>query len=365
MRALLAETLAQSDIVVATGGLGPTQDDLTKEIIADVLGAELVLDEKALADIEGFFKRFGNEMTENNRKQAYLPAGCRIYYNEVGTAPGFCLEKDGKAVIALPGPPRELKHLYEKWVRPWLTEKTNASIYNKVLRFYGIGESTLETKLAPVIEGQTDPTVATYAKEGEVSVRVASKRATVEEAAVAVQETIDKIYQIAGKYLYSTEDQELHEVVASRLLACGGTLASAESCTGGMFAERILSVPGMSASYLAGLVTYSNEMKTELLGVPAALIEKHGAVSEEVASAMATGVKARTGADYAVAVTGVAGPDGGSEAKPVGSCWISLAQKGMVITLPFETRDRGRQWNRNIFVLAMLDLLNKALLRQL
>ncbi|MDR3072533.1 MAG: competence/damage-inducible protein A [Clostridiales Family XIII bacterium] len=361
VRAILKRALDESDLVITTGGLGPTQDDLTKEIIAEVIDVPLIQDEKTIQELEAFFLRRGAPMTENNRKQALMPENAQVFYNPVGTAPGFLSEVGEKTIMALPGPPREMKALFDLWVRPWLNEKTQATIFYKILRFYGIGESALETKLLPIIEGQTDPTIATYAKDGECTVRVASKRAREEDAIYAVAETIEKIRELVGEYLYSTENMELHEVVAQKLIARSVTLSTAESCTGGMFADRLLSVPGMSASFLSGWIVYSNESKTELLGVSKELIEKKGSVSEDVAIAMATGARTRAQSDIAISVTGVAGPDGGSESKPIGGCWIAVASKGKISTFYFEARNLGRAYNRSVFTLAMLDVLNKTL----
>ncbi|MDR1028596.1 MAG: CinA family nicotinamide mononucleotide deamidase-related protein, partial [Clostridiales Family XIII bacterium] len=203
LKAVLEHALRETELVITTGGLGPTQDDLTKEVIAEVMGAELMLDEAVLSSIEGFFRRVGYEMTDNNRKQAYIPEGASVFYNDVGTAPGFVSERDGGIVIALPGPPRELKHLFEKDVLPYLRRRTDGVIRYKILRFYGIGESALETALTPLIDAQTDPTIATYAKEGECSLRLASKRDTEAEAMAAIEEMEDKVKALAGEFLYS------------------------------------------------------------------------------------------------------------------------------------------------------------------
>jgi nicotinamide-nucleotide amidase len=231
-----------------------------------------------------------------------------------------------------------------------------------MFRFYGIGESKLETELAPLIDGQTDPTFATYAKEGECSLRVASKRTTIEEAKSAVLEAGDKVRVIVGDYLYSDDDEELYEVVVRRLLEKGLSISTAESCTGGMFASTLISYVGASAVFDRGFVTYSNESKTRELAVPAAMIDEHGAVSEEVAAAMAKGAFKRAGTDIAMAVTGVSGPDGGTEEKPVGMSWIAIADRGGVITKKYRRmKDRGRNANRRVTVLAMLDMLNRYL----
>jgi nicotinamide-nucleotide amidase len=325
--------------------------------VAEALGARLVPDERALAEIEGFFGRIGRPMTDNNRKQAMLPEGATVFYNTRGTAPGFTLEKDGRTAIALPGPPSELTAMFESDVIPYLEGRAGAAIRHRMLRFYGIGESQLETGLKELIDGQTDPTFATYAKEGECSLRIASKRPTREEAEEAVARAERDVLAIVGKYLYSDADEELRTVTARALVESGRTLATAESCTGGLFASALVSYPGVSAAFDRGYITYSNEAKTEALGVPPALIGEHGAVSEEVAAAMATGAREAAGADIGVSVTGVAGPDGGTDEKPVGLAWMAIADASGVRTYRHFGRDRGRDANRRVVVLAMLDML--------
>jgi nicotinamide-nucleotide amidase len=362
MRETLASAVSETDLVITTGGLGPTQDDLTKEIIAEIMGARLARDDRALAEIESFFRRAGRAMTDNNRKQAMTPEGATVFYNARGTAPGFAMEKDGKVIIALPGPPSELKAMFEADVIPYLERRTDAVISHRTLRFYGIGESQLETDLRPLIDGQTDPTFATYAKEGECSLRIASKRRTRGEAEAAVERAEREVLAIAGNHMYSDRDEELRTVTARLLLESGLTLASAESCTGGLFASALVSYPGVSAVFDRGYVTYSNEAKISALGVSASLIEAHGAVSEEVAAAMAAGAREAAGVDLGIAVTGIAGPDGGTEDKPVGFAWMALAGADGVKTRRHAGIDRGRDANRRIATLAMLNLLYRHLM---
>jgi nicotinamide-nucleotide amidase len=363
MRETLDLALKDADIVLTSGGLGPTQDDLTKEIIAERMGARLALDERALDEIATFFARIGRGMTDNNRKQAMLPEGATVFYNEVGTAPGFALEKGGKTVIALPGPPSELRRMFERSAMPFLEGRSDAVIYHKLLRFFGIGESQLETDLAPLIDGQTDPTIATYASTGECSLRIASKRPTREEARAAVEETEKAVLAIVGKYMYSDRGEELCEVVAKKLLEKGLTLSSAESCTGGLFASTLLSHPGISAAYDRGFITYGNESKTAELGVAPELIERCGAVSPEVAAAMAEGARAAAGTDIGISVTGVAGPDGGTAEKPVGLAYIAVADAAGSIVKEHKSRDHGRDYNRKVATLAMFGILHRHLFR--
>jgi nicotinamide-nucleotide amidase len=361
MRDALRRALDETDLVIASGGLGPTQDDMTKEIIAEVAGARLIPDDRALAEIASFFEKIGREMTDNNRKQALLPEGATVFYNARGTAPGFAIEFGGKTVIALPGPPSELIAMFESSVISYLGTRTDAAIYHRMLRFYGVGESQLETDLSGLIDGQTDPTFATYAKEGECSLRIASKRRTLAEAEAAVETAEREVLAIAGDYMYSDRDEELSAVAARLLLESGLTLSSAESCTGGLFASSLISYPGISDVFDRGYITYGNEAKTEDLGVPASLIESLGAVSEEVAAAMAEGCREAAGTDIAVSVTGVAGPGGGTESKPVGLAWMAIADADGVVTRRLLSRNKGRDVNRSVAVLAMLDMLRKYL----
>lgn len=358
VRDTLKMALEQTDLVISTGGLGPTQDDLTKEIISETMGEKLVLNEETMDNLTTFFKKYNREMTENNIKQAYVPENSTVFVNDAGTAPGFAIEKHNKIVIAMPGPPREMKYMFEKYGFPLLESKTNGFLRYKLLRMYGIGESALETELKNLIDSQTDPTLATYAKEGEVSLRVASRRKTVDEADAAVSEMVSKVKDIVGSYIYSEDDEDLNVVVGNKLIKYGLSLASAESCTGGMFAKTITDVPGISHVFNRGFVTYSNEAKIDELGVSALTLEKHGAVSDVTAVEMAIGAREVSDVDIGVSVTGVAGPGGGTDEKPVGLCYICVSYGDEDVVRKISTRDRGRYWNRNYFCLAMYNLIN-------
>lgn len=347
------------DIVLTTGGLGPTQDDLTKEVACKVMGDELIMKEDVLEELIAMFKRNNRIMTDNNRKQAEMPSRAVVFRNDAGTAPGFALEKDGKYIICMPGPPREMTRMFEKTVKPFLQDMSNQVIHYKMVRTFGIGESQLETELLGIIDGQTDPTIATYAKEGESSVRIASKRNTLEEAENAVNEMLARVEECIGQYIYSTDDEELVEVVCKKLMDKGLTLSSAESCTGGMFAASVTNVAGVSACFDRGIVTYSNQAKMDELGVSAETLEKYGAVSAETAMEMAAGLAKVSGSDVCVSVTGIAGPGGGSEEKPVGLVYVGLYYNGEVSYKELRLRNIGRKWIRQVSVLNMLDLINK------
>ncbi len=349
----LADAFTYTDLVIMTGGLGPTQDDLTKEMVAEYMGVEMHLDERVVDDLNAIFAKRGGNMPENNMKQAYLPDGCTPFYNASGTAPGFALEKDGKVAICLPGPPREMKWLFENGVRDYLEKFMEKKMVYRVIRTIGIGESDLEMLLMPLIDGQTDPTIATYAKEGECTLRVASQRDSEEEASAAVDEMTERVRKLAGEYIYSLENEELNEVVVRILKEKGLTIASSESCTGGLFAAAITDVAGASDVISSSYVTYSNESKIKELGVPAETIERFGVVSKETAEAMAAGTKKRSGADIAVSITGFAGPesDPGHEA---GEAYIGYAVGDIKGHIEVHTSRNFRTWNRRYFTLRML-----------
>ena len=353
LRAKLSEAFEATDLVLLTGGLGPTQDDLTKEIVAEYMGAELYRDEKVVEDLKTFFEKRGGHMADNNLKQAYLPVGCTPLYNASGTAPGFALSKDGKTAICFPGPPRELKWLFENGAKQYLEQFMEKKMFYRVIRTIGIGESDLETLLMPLIDGQTDPTIATYAKEGECSLRVASQRDTAEEAEAAVDEMTARINELAGRYIYSYDDEELVEVVVRLLREKHLTVAAAESATGGKFAAAITDVAGASEVMKYSYVTYSNEAKISMVGVPAETIDTYGVVSPETAEAMAAGAKKASGADIAVSVTGYAGPDA-DEGHNAGEAYIGYAYEGKSGSVPVNTSRNMRKWNRNYFMLRML-----------
>ncbi len=351
--------LENSDIVITTGGLGPTQDDLTKEIVAKVMENELVLHKQSLEHIEHFFNRLKRVMTDNNIKQAYLPERAIVFENDAGTAPGFALESKGKIVVCLPGPPREMTHMFQKKVLSYLEKKSNSVIHYKMIRLFGIGESALEDALKDIISSQTDPTIATYAKEGEVAIRVTSKRKNRKEADEAVSDMIEKIRERIGEFIYSFEDEDLVHVVAKKLIERNISFSCAESCTGGLFAASLTEIPGISSVFDRGIVTYSNHAKIEELNVSEETIEKFGAVSFETALEMVEGLRAITDSRLCISVTGVAGPNGGTEEKPVGHVNMCAILDGEKVCNEYKVRAVNRNWNRNYTVLLMLNMINK------
>ncbi len=353
--------LDKCDLIIMTGGLGPTQDDLTKEVVAKVMNKPLILHRPSLERIEHFFNKINRIMTENNTKQALLPENAVIFDNDAGTAPGFALEIHDKIIVCLPGPPREMIHMFSKKVLPFLEEKSHHVIYYKMLRIFGLGESALEDKLKDMITEQTDPTIATYAKEGEVAIRVTSKRQNHNEAKSSVEGLVKAIKQRVGDYIYSYDDEELVDVVTKKLLAREISISCAESCTGGLFSANLTDIPGISSVFDRGLVTYSNKAKIEELGVNELTLDKFGAVSFEVAQEMMQGLRRATGSRLCVSVTGIAGPDGGTDDKPVGLVYMCAMLDDHKICKEFHMRAMSRSWNRNYTVLLMLDMVNKLL----
>ncbi len=359
MAEMIRLAFSDCDLVLTTGGLGPTQDDMTKEIACQVMGDALVLMDDVLAGLLQYFDNLGEEMTENNKKQAVMPSRAKVFDNETGSAPGFALEKDGKFIVCMPGPPGEMKPMFQNHVRPFLQEMSREVIYYRMVRVFGIGESRLETELLELIDGQSDPTLATYAKEGECALRIASKRRTLAEAEKAVDEMLKKVMALVGEYVYSCDDEELVEVVCRKLMEKKLTISCAESCTGGKFAAALTDIPGISACFQRGFVTYSNEAKIEQLGVSPETLERYGAVSEEIAREMAEGLARVSGSDLCVSVTGIAGPAGATEIKPVGLIYVGLWYQGRTQCRKIQTGDDDRSWNRQYAMLSMLDLVNR------
>ena len=322
---------SRADLIITTGGLGPTQDDLTKEMAAKYFNKELVVDEESLRYIENYFKKNGRDLKGGNRKQAYFPKGCYVLPNPNGTAPGAIIKEDNKIMVILPGPPREMKPMFENHVVPYLEKLTDNILVSKVLRVFGIGEGYMAEKIGDIIKNQTNPTVAPYAKEKDVTLRITAKATSKEEAIKLIEPVENKIKEILKDYVYGEgEKTTLEEVVGKRLISKNLTIAIAESCTGGLLASTLINFPGISQVFLEGCVTYSNEAKSNRLGVDKELLEKYGAVSEEVAKAMAEGIAKTSKSKIGVSTTGIAGPGGGTEDKPVGLVYAGLYIDGYV-----------------------------------
>jgi len=332
LAAALRISLGRSDVVFATGGLGPTKDDITAAVVAHVMGVNLVEDQTSAAKIRSFARDRGLTLLDSLLKQAVVPEGAQVVPNPVGTAPGFISTRDGRTAIALPGVPTEMKAMAEQTVLPYLAaraakEEGAAVILSRTLRLAGIGESQAEAEIGDLIASQTNPTIAPYAKTYEVHLRVTARAASREAAESLIAPVEARIRDRLGSYIYGADEEGLEAVIGGMLRSAGLTLAAAESCTGGLIGHRITNVPGSSDYFLAGLTTYSNDSKTRLLGVPAELIATHGAVSPEVAVAMAEGVRRAVGADVGVSTTGIAGPGGATPTKPLGLVHIGLSDK--------------------------------------
>ena len=326
LKAAVEVAKGRADIIITTGGLGPTCDDLTKNVLAECFGRKLVYDEASAQRIRDYFQRLhpGRPMTENNLQQAYLPEGCTIFSNDWGTAPGCAFEADGVRVIMLPGPPNECTPMFEHRAVPYLRALADGVIASRTLKIFGMGESAVEAKLRDRMNALTNPTLAPYAKTGEVELRITAKAATVEEARALIAPVEEEVRDMFGPLVYGADVASMEAVVLGLLKEKGLTLGTAESCTGGLVAKRMTDLPGSSAVFKGGVVSYTNEVKAGVLGVPQAMLDEFGAVSAQVARAMAQGARKVLGCDLAVSLTGVAGPDRDDQGNPVGLIYVAL-----------------------------------------
>lgn len=328
---VLSDAISRSDIVILSGGLGPTEDDLTKEVAAKVCGRELHADDHSMERIAEYFAHKDIIPTDNNWKQAMVPDGSIVMDNHNGTAPGIIIEAENYKVILLPGPPGELIPMFEESVIPYLNKLTPGVICSQTVKICGVSESKAETMVKDMIDSQTNPTIATYAKTGEVHIRVTASASDRKQAGKLIKPVVKELKSRFGYDIYTTEeDVTLEKAVVELLLANDLTVTCAESCTGGMLSARLINVPGVSGVYKSGLVTYSNKAKRLLLNVKKTTLQKHGAVSSQTAEQMAKGAAMLSKADVAVSLTGIAGPDGGTEEKPVGLVYIACSVKGTV-----------------------------------
>jgi nicotinamide-nucleotide amidase len=351
----------RANIVIATGGLGPTKDDLTKEIGAKYFGKELVLHEESLDYIKNFFDRLNRPMSEGNRKQAMFPEGSIIVANPNGTAPGCIIEENSKILIMMPGPPKEMTPMFEDSIVPYLQKFSDGVLVSKVLRVLGLGESGMAERVQDIIDNNTNPTVAPYAKDNEAILRITAKGKTKEEAKQLILPIEQEIRSRIGDDIYAEGETTVDAVVGEMLVKRNLTISTAESCTGGLLAGRLINYPGISSVFLEGAITYSNEAKIKRLGVKEETLEKYGAVSEETAREMAAGIAKAAGTDIGISVTGIAGPDGGTEEKPVGLVYLGLYIKGEVKTKKLSMFG-DRQKIRNRTVVSALDWLRRELL---
>ncbi|MGM9521852.1 MAG: competence/damage-inducible protein A [Oscillospiraceae bacterium] len=316
----------RADIIITTGGLGPTCDDLTKQTLAEAFGKKLIFDEQAAEEIRTYFSQrlHSHAMTDNNYQQALLPEGCVTFHNTCGTAPGCAFEADGTHVLMLPGPPRECLTMFKLSAVPYLSRLSSGEIHSHNIHIFGMGESSVEDKLRPLMLELHNPTLAPYAKEGEVRLRVTAKAASAREAEALMAPVIDKVRAVLGPVIYGIDTETLENTVFGLLKEQGKTFAAAESCTGGLVAKRLTDIPGVSSVFKGCAVTYANEAKADILGVDPKLIEEKGAVCREVAMQMAQGARSRFGADIAVGLTGIAGPASDDTEKELGLVYCAM-----------------------------------------
>ena len=363
LKEAVTAALSRADVVILTGGLGPTEDDLTKETCAEVLGCPLAEDGHTRERIESYFKNgIYREIPENNWKQAMVPQGAQVLDNDNGTAPGLIMEKNGKRLILLPGPPVEMSPLFNGQVEPYLRKLQPEILMSRMVKMCGVGESLAEEMLLDLIDGQTNPTIATYAKTGEVHVRVTALAPDETVGERLIKPVVKEIKKRFGRAVYSVKEEETLEMSVVRLLKKHElTVTTAESCTGGMVAGRLINVAGASDVFKEGFVTYSNKAKRRRLDVNKSTLKKHGAVSRETAREMAIGGVFAADSDVCIAVTGIAGPDGGTEEKPVGLVYMACCFKDKVTVEKYQFKgNRGKV--REQAVVRALDLVRRTVL---
>ena len=361
---LLVQSAKRSDIIILSGGLGPTPDDITKEVACEFFEKELVLHEESLQRMSAYFTSKGIDMPETNKKQAMLPEDCVVFRNNNGTAPGLAMEKDSKHILLLPGPSRELKPMFFESAVPYLKKFSDKVIISHNIRTFGIGESAMSEIVTDLLDS-SNPTVAPYAKDGEALLRVTAMADNEDEAEKLCTPMIEEIKKRLSDYIYGIDVNCIEETVIPMLIENNLKLATAESCTGGLIGKRITNVSGASKVFDCGIISYSNEIKHRILGVSEEALRKYGAVSAEVAKQMAKGALAVSGADIAVSVTGIAGPDSDGTSKPVGLSYIALADKDNVWVKELNTNRKDRDYNRFVNSSNALNMvrmyINKAL----
>ncbi len=321
----IKQALKRADIIITTGGLGPTTDDITRSAVAESTGNPLYKDDKLFKSIKNYFESRNRKFTDNNYRQAFLPQGAEPIINNGGTAPGILLEFNNHILISLPGVPEEMKAMFKQQVFPYLKQKTGFIIKSKTLKFYGIGESALETKLQQEINNQSNPTMALLASKGVVSLRITAKADSHQKADKMIKTTENKIREKAGEYIFTTKKKSLPELVADLLKKNELTISIAESCTGGLIGSKLTDIPGSSQYFTGGIIAYSNIIKEKELGISKNILKEYGAVSEQIAKEMARGIKEEFNTNIGIGITGIAGPGGGTSEKPVGLVYISIA----------------------------------------
>ena len=360
---MLRQALKRSDIVITTGGLGPTADDITRDKCCEVMGSSLVLDENIKKQIEGYFESKGLKMSESNIRQAYVPEDGIVFENNNGTAPGFAIEKNSKCIIALPGPPREMKPMFEEQARKVLEKYSDAVLVSHNIKMMGIGESAMAEKAADLLENE-NPTAAPYAKDGECFLRITSRGKDKDDAEEKAKPVVEEIIKRFKDYVYAVDEENIETVLVKLLKKHNLKIALAESCTGGYAAKRITDISGSSAVFDCGIVSYSNEIKNKILGVDKVDLEKYGAVSEPVAKQMAEGVRNLSGADYAIGITGIAGPLSDGTNKPVGLSYVAVSDADSTECIEVMTGRKDRDYNRYVNASRAFDLVRRKIIRR-
>lgn len=361
LKQALSLALSRSDLVVMTGGLGPTYDDLTKETVAEAFGLPMELHQPSLDAITSYFRRTNRTMTKNNVKQAWMPKGAHVFFNHYGTAPGLAVEQNGKRVVLLPGPPREMEPMFSEEVIPYLKALSDTVLVSHVIHIFGMGESAVEDKLKDYMLSHLNPTVAPYAKEGEVQLRVTASAKNAEEADAMIWPVIEEIREVLGDVVYGIDVGSLQNALVQQLQEKNRQVATAESCTAGLVSKRITEIAGSSQVFECGIVSYSNRIKAQLLGVSQETIDNYTEVSEQAAREMARGVRKLSGADIGISVTGIAGPGGGTPEKPVGLVYVCASCDGFEEVLELHLSRRRRNERENIRYLASSNALALAI----
>lgn len=339
------KALDRSDLIVLTGGLGPTYDDLTKEVVSDALGLSMHFDTEIYKGIEDYFSRMGRVPTKNNERQAFVPSGATVLVNHHGTAPGILIEHLGKRIILLPGPPHELKAMFDESVYPFLISLNEKRIVSRRIYLFGIGEAAVEELLETQMRTMSNPTIAPYAGADGLHLRITAAAQTEDIAYKMIEPVINEVLQLLNEYVIGIDIVSFEKVVLDALVNRNLTISIAESCTGGYLSERLTKEPGSSKTFLAGITAYDNDMKIKLLNVNEETLLTHGAVSKEVCIEMANGIKKATDTDISIGITGILGPEGGSEIKPIGTIYIALNYLGSVTCAKFQL-DRGTKDSR-------------------
>lgn len=343
----LKTAFSRVDLVVLTGGLGPTYDDLTKETVADYFGRPMMTDEISLIKLKEYFYNLGHKMTENNLKQAIMPEGAVVFPNEWGTAPGLALSDGNKIAVMLPGPPTEMKPMFETFIVPYLMNLSDKKIVSRTIRLFGIGESQVEDMLYDIMAQAENPTIASYAKIGEVLLRLTASAPTAKEAFELIDPVLMDISQKLSPYIYGIDVPNLQFALVKKAIECRVKIGVAESCTGGLVSEMITQIPGSSDVFEFGACTYANNIKETILGVKHKTLENYGAVSEQTALEMAVGILEKANADIGLSTTGIAGPGGGTKDKPVGIVFIGIATKKDVNVFRLDLSGRRSDDERN------------------